>query len=148
MEEIKKYIQDRLKTNHFIAHMGLELADVGPGMAQLSLRIEEHHLQQNGFMHGGVTATLCDVAAGIAAYTMVPAGKNVVTADLKISYLNPSTAKEVKTVGKVIKGGNLLYFCEAEVFDQLETGEKLVATATAIMIAVDTPISDAILKQD
>jgi uncharacterized protein (TIGR00369 family) len=142
MEELRKYIESRLKTNHFISHMGLVLNSIDKGNAEVGLRVEEHHLQQNGFMHGGVTATLADVATGIAAYTCVPLGKNVVTADLKISYLNPSTSQTVRAAGKVVKGGNLLFFCEAQIFDCFPDGDKLIATATALMVAVDIPLKD------
>ena len=92
--ELKAYLDERLKNNHFIHHMGLVLDEVDSGEARMSITVESHHLQQNGFMHGGVTATLLDVVTGIAAYTAVPKEKNVVTADLKVSYLNPSTSKK------------------------------------------------------
>ncbi len=141
MSELFDYIKPRLETNYFIAHMGIQLNAVSEGNASISVDVEKHHLQQNGFTHGGVIATLCDVATGIAAYTNTPKGKNVVTADLKISYLNPSVAKTVKAVGKVRKAGNLLFFCDAEVWDILPEGEKLVAMATAIMVAVDIPLA-------
>jgi uncharacterized protein (TIGR00369 family) len=141
MDRLKEYINSRLKTNHFISHMGIEMVHVEKGRADLQIKVKQHHLQQNGFTHGGVTATLCDVATGIAAYTQVPEGKNVVTADLKISYMNPGTAPIVEAIGRVKKAGNLLYFCEAEVFDVDGLERKLIATATAIMVAVDIPLS-------
>jgi uncharacterized protein (TIGR00369 family) len=141
MDKLHHYIASRLETNYFISHMGLTLSKVAPMEADIDVEVQKHHLQQNGFTHGGVIATLCDVATGIAAYTAAPEGKNVVTADLKISYLNPSTAPLVRAKGRVKKAGKLLFFCEAEVFDILEDGEKLVATATAIMVAVDIPLS-------
>ncbi|MCL9980178.1 MAG: PaaI family thioesterase [Bacteroidia bacterium] len=140
-ESMKSFLTERLKNNHFIAHMGLILEDVDDGYAEMSLDIETHHLQQNGFMHGGVTATLCDVVTGIAAYTTVNEEKNVVTADLKVSYLNPSTCSKVLGVGRVVKAGKFLIFCEAQVFDLLEDGSKvLVATCTSIMASVDIPV--------
>lgn len=139
-KEIKSFLDERLKTNHFIQHMGLVLEDVDVGTAEMSINVEEHHLQQNGFMHGGVTATLCDVTTGIAAYTTLKKGKNVVTADLKVSYLNPSTSEKVKAVGKVRKAGNFLIYCDCDVFDVMKDGELiLIATATAIMASVDIP---------
>jgi len=139
-KEIKSFLDERLKTNHFIQHMGLVLEDVDTGTAEMSINVEEHHLQQNGFLHGGVTATLCDVTTGIAAYTTVKKEKNVVTADLKVSYLNPSTSKTVKAVGKVRKAGNFLSYCDCDVFDVMNDGELiLIATATAIMASVDIP---------
>ena len=138
---MKAYLQERLKNNHFIKHLGLELIDVNQGEATLGLEIQQHHLQQNGFTHGGVTATLCDVATGIAAYTAVPEGKNVVTVDLKISYVNPSVARHIIAIGRVVKSGNFLVFCEGEVMDVLDDGShKLVATCTSIMAAVDIPV--------
>lgn len=139
-KEIKSFLDERLKTNHFIQHMGLVLEDVDVGTAEMSIAVEEHHLQQNGFLHGGVTATLCDVTTGIAAYTTVSKDKNVVTADLKVSYLNPSISKRVKAVGKVRKAGNFLIYCDCDVFDVHSNGEQvLIATATAIMASVDIP---------
>jgi uncharacterized protein (TIGR00369 family) len=141
MTNYKEYLQERLKNNHFINHMGLVLEEVTKGEAILSLSVKLHHLQQNGFTHGGVTATLCDVATGIAAYTAVAEGKNVVTVDLKISYINPSVSKNVIAVGRVVKSGNFLVFCEGDVWDLLEDGsKKQVATCTSIMAAVDIPV--------
>lgn len=140
-ESMKSFLNERLKSNYFIAHMGLILEDVDSGYAEMSLDIETHHLQQNGFMHGGVTATLCDVVTGIAAYTTVNEEKNVVTADLKVSYLNPSTSSKVLGVGRVVKAGKFLIFCEGQVFDVLKDGSKvLVATCTSIMASVDIPV--------
>jgi uncharacterized protein (TIGR00369 family) len=140
-QELKEYLEERLQNNHFIHYMGLVLEEVDTGMASMSITIETQHLQQNGFMHGGVTATLCDVTTGIAAYTTVPKEKNVVTADLKISYLNPSTSKKVFATARVKKAGKFLIFCEAEVFDDRGEDEPLlVATCTAIMAAVDIPV--------
>lgn len=140
-ESMKSFLTERLKNNYFIAHMGLILEDVDDGYAEMSLDIETHHLQQNGFMHGGVTATLCDVVTGIAAYTTVNEDKNVVTADLKVSYLNPSTSSKVLGVGRVVKAGKFLVFCEGQVFDLREDGSKvLVATCTSIMASVDIPV--------
>jgi uncharacterized protein (TIGR00369 family) len=121
--------------------MGLILQDVKQGEATMALSVQQHHLQQNGFTHGGVTATLCDVATGIAAYTVVAEGKNVVTVDLKISYVNPSVSPNLIAVGRVVKSGNFLVFCEGEVMDLQEDGShKLVATCTSIMAAVDIPV--------
>lgn len=141
MESLKAYIAERLDKNHFIRHMGISLVSLEKGLAELGLGIQEYHLQQNGFTHGGVTATLCDVATGIAAYTVAAEGKNVVTVDLKISYLNPSVSKQVKAVGKVVKSGNFLIFCEGMIYDIMPDGtERPVASCTSIMAAVDIPL--------
>ncbi|MGC6413991.1 MAG: PaaI family thioesterase [Bacteroidia bacterium] len=136
-----EFFKDRLKNNHFINHMGLVLEMVESGEAHMTLEVGSHHLQQNGFLHGGVTATICDVVTGIAAYTAVDESKNVVTADLKVSYLNPSTSNFIRAKGRIKKAGKFLIYCDGEVFDVFEDGtEKLIASCTSIMAAVDIPV--------
>ncbi|MSP57839.1 MAG: thioesterase [Flavobacteriales bacterium] len=137
-QELKAYMDIRLKANQFINYIGLELVDIDKNCATMQLKIQEHHMQHTGFTHGGVLATLCDVCTGIAAYTVVDTEKNVLTVDLKVSFVNPSTAPMVKATGQVIKAGQNLIFCEAEVWDVFANGdEKLVATCVSIMAAVD-----------
>ena len=139
-QELFSYMQPRLKENQFIQFIGLQLDDIDAGFAEMHIDIENHHMQHTGFTHGGVTATICDVVTGISAYTTAPKGLNVVTVDLKVSYVNPSTAPRVKAIGKVKKSGKSLIFCEGEVYDVFANGdEKLVATCVSIMAAVDIP---------
>jgi len=142
MKITKEFLQERLKNNHFINHLGMNLDEIDDGSAEMSLTVEQHHLQQNGFLHGGVTASILDVVTGIAAYTQVSdTSKNVVTADLKVSYLNPCVSKKIVAKGRVRKGGRFLLFCEGELYDTLEDGNlKLVATCTSIMVSVDIPV--------
>ncbi len=133
-------IKERLKNNHFIEHIGLYAEEIEEGMCCLYVNVESHHQQHHGFLHGGVTATLCDVATGIAAYTMVPDDKNVVTADLNVSYLHPSVAGKVKAVGTVVKSGKFLIYCDCKIYDLLPSGkEKLIGTGRSIMASIDTP---------
>ncbi len=141
IDDLKAYMNSRLQENHFVHHLGMELGNLNEGFAEVWLNVEERHLQHTGFLHGGVTASLLDVSTGIAAYTQAPEGKNVVTAELKISYLNPSVGARVKAIGRVRKAGNTLLFCEGELYDVQPDGEdRLVATATSLMIAVDIPL--------
>ena len=143
-QELKAYMDTRLRENQFIQFIGLQLTNIDKHLAEMELELLDHHMQHTGFTHGGVTATLCDVTTGIAAYTAVYNGtassKNVVTVDLKVCYVNPSTAPKIRAVGKVTKAGQNLIFCEGQVFDVFANGdEKLVATCVSIMAAVDIP---------
>ena len=143
-QDLYNYMQPRLKENSFIQFIGLELDDIDKGFAQMHINIQPHHMQHTGFTHGGVTATICDVVTGISAYTVAHQGLNVVTVDLKVSYVNPSTAPMQKAVGRVKKGGKTLIFCEGEVYDVFPNGdEKLVATCVSIMAAIDVPLVPA-----
>lgn len=148
-QELMSYMAARLKENQFIQYIGLKLTDIDMHYAAMELDIQPHHMQHTGFTHGGVTATICDVTTGIAAYTAIFHGgnqaKNVVTVDLKVSYVNPSVSSKIRSTGKVTKAGQNLMFCEGQVFDVFEDGsEKLVATAVSIMAVIDVPLKSTV----
>ena len=45
---------------HFMHYLGAELGKVAPGHCALHLKARPELAQQNGFLHGGVVATLVD----------------------------------------------------------------------------------------
>ena len=55
----------------------------------LGLRIEQRHLNSRGTCHGGLAATLADIALGYACVAAQEEGqgKNFVTIDLSVEYL-------------------------------------------------------------
>ncbi len=116
--------------------LDMELVEVEEGKTTALLNVERKHQQQNGFLHGGVIATLADVAMGFAAFSLVPEDHHVVTGEIKISYLSPSTSKKVFSKGWVIKPGKKLHFCEAEIWEEREEGLKLIAKASSSMAVI------------
>lgn len=53
----------------------------------LGLLVDGHHLNRAGRVHGGLLATLADIAVSRAAWDHVPDGATIATADLHIAYL-------------------------------------------------------------
>ena len=68
-----------------------------------------HYYQRDG----GVLAALADTIAGFAAYTMTPLEKDVLTAELKMSFLRAAWGNELIAKGTVIKAGRNIHFCPA-----------------------------------
>lgn len=122
-------IRRKLERQHFMHLIGADLTRIEPGRVEATLVLGQQHLQQRGFAHGGLVATMADLAAGFAALTLVPEGVGVVTSDLKVSYLNPGIGTRMKAIGWVLKAGRRLHFCEAEVW----CDEVLIAKASATM---------------
>ena len=60
----------------------------------LGLRIEQRHLNSRGTCHGGLLATLADIALGYACVAAVEegGGKNFVTIDLSVEYMASTRA--------------------------------------------------------
>jgi uncharacterized protein (TIGR00369 family) len=127
-------ILEKLKSQTFLNYIGFTFTNIAEGNIEGELILEDYHKQPLGILHGGVTATLADTVAGYAAITLVPQEFNVVTAELKISYLNPGLGPIIRARGWVLKQGKNLNFCEAEVFSINAAGEQLlIAKASAIM---------------
>jgi uncharacterized protein (TIGR00369 family) len=122
-------VRRKLERQNFMHLIGADLTRIEPGRIEATLALGEQHQQQRGFAHGGLVATMADLAAGFAAITLVPDGVGVVTAELKVSYLNPGVGTQLKAIGWVLKAGRRLHFCEAEVW----CDDVLIAKATATM---------------
>lgn len=132
-EPLETRIRRKLLRQNFMHLIGADLTRIEPGRVEAELQLQEQHQQHRGFAHGGLIATMADVAAGFAAVTLVPEGVGVVTAEIKVSYLHPGVGQTLRAVGWVLKPGRRLHFCEAEVW----CDEKLVAKATATMAVVE-----------
>lgn len=59
----------------FIRDLGIELVRVAPGICETAMPVTPRLLQQDGFVHAGVTTTLADHTAGGAAGSLVGEGR-------------------------------------------------------------------------
>lgn len=131
-ERIQSYINDQ----HFMHHIGFKIKNIEEGKVQGDLDLKKIHKQQKNFAHGGLIATLADIVCGFAAYTVVDPLHHVVTAELKVSYLNPGIGERIQALGWVLKSGKKLNFCEAEIYVESNNSKLLIAKASATMATV------------
>ena len=131
--QLEARIRERLTRQGFMHLIGADLTRIEPGRVEAALPLGPQHQQQMGYAHGGLVATLADLAAGFASVALVQAP--VVTVELKVSYLNPGIGSQLRAVGWVLKAGRRLHFCEAEVW----CDDVLIAKATATMAVVEAP---------
>lgn len=137
----EKRVRKFLEQQEFMHLIGFDLQVIAEGRTEGWLKLEQKHKQQRGFAHGGLIATLADITAGFAAYTLVPEDHHVVTAELKVSYFLPAVGQQLHVIGWVLKQGKKINFCEAEVWDIVEqegkgSQRRLVAKATTSMATV------------
>lgn len=137
----EKRVRKFLEQQEFMHLIGFDLQVIAEGRTEGWLKLEQKHKQQRGFAHGGLIATLADITAGFAAYTLVPEDHHVVTAEIKVSYFLPAVGQQLHVIGWVLKQGKKINFCEAEVWDIVEQEGKgpqrrLVAKATTSMATV------------
>ncbi len=138
----RDYVQLKVSRNRFMKELGFELTEITEGQVKGALTITEMHEQQNGFVHGGVISSLCDMACGFAAYSMVPDGVQVFTVELKVSYLRPGIGEKILARGWVLKPGKRFHFCESELYVVKDGVETLIAKASSTMGVVDNKVND------
>jgi uncharacterized protein (TIGR00369 family) len=127
-------IRESFNRQGFMRTLGAELESVEPGVVTITCRFEERFTQQHGVFHGGVVASLVDVACGYAALSMMAEDREVLTVEFKIHFLKPAKTDRVIAVGQVVQSGRTLTVCEGSVFDSTRT--RLLAKMTATMMAV------------
>ena len=62
----RETILRHLERQEFMKHIGCRLTVIEPGYVEAVIDLDIIHQQQIGLVHGGVTATIADVAAGFA----------------------------------------------------------------------------------
>ncbi len=117
----------------FVARLGIRLVAVDPGTCETELDVEPWHLQQNGFIHAGIQATMADHTAGGAAATLAEPGQAVLTVEFKINFLRAAKGKRLACRSEVLKPGAQLMVVESEVHCADAGTSKLVSKTTASM---------------
>lgn len=120
----------------FIADLGIEPISASDGTCVTQLDLLPRHLQQDGFVHAGVQATMADHTAGAAAATVAQPGYIVLTTEFKIHLLRPARGQQLECVAKVLKPGRMLTVVESEVYCHSGSRRVLVSKAIATIANV------------
>ncbi|RJP76261.1 MAG: PaaI family thioesterase [Desulfobacteraceae bacterium] len=135
----KDYVQG------FSAYCGIQVLRIGDGIFESILEIQPSHLQQDGFVHAGVIATMADHTAGYAAFTIAPPDHRILTIEFKINYFKPATGESIVCRSKVINRGKKIIVAESEIFSRYDHQEKLVSKATVTLMSLRL---DRVKKKD
>ncbi len=123
----------------FIRALGVELVEFAPGVCHTALPLRADHLQQDGFVHAGVQATLADHTAGSAAATLMPPGAVVLTAEFKVNFLRAAAGERLVCRARVLRPGAALTVAESDVFAVADGVEKLTARALVTLALTAGP---------
>jgi uncharacterized protein (TIGR00369 family) len=108
--------------------IGLGSQTAEDGRARLELEAESAHLNEAGTVHGGLLATLVDMAMGEAIRSSVDEGDVPATSQLTVTYLRPGKPGLLEVTAAVRKQGEDLTVCEAEVEQDGKTLVHALAT--------------------
>jgi uncharacterized protein (TIGR00369 family) len=114
---------------NFVRDLGMRLTLVEDDYCETVLIPAERHRQQHGLIHAGVLATMADHTSGCAARGALGPDSDVISVEFKINFLRPAIADRLRCRGRVLRAGKMLVVCEAEVFAEKNSEEKLVSKA-------------------
>jgi uncharacterized protein (TIGR00369 family) len=130
MDELRRSrVREIFDSANFVLDLGIQLARIEDEYCETALIPAERHRQQHGLIHAGVLATMADHTSGCAARSVVEEDQDVVTVEFKINFLRPAIADRLRCRGRVLRAGKTLVICEAEVFGEKDSKEKLVSKA-------------------
>lgn len=117
----------------FWEHLGIEIAEIGPGYARVVMNTHEKLTNPYGYTHGGVLSTLADSAAAVAlVHGLDMEDKRLMTIELKISYLNPVTSGVIEAKAKALREGRIVPV-DVDIYNE----NVLVAKSIATYIILD-----------
>ena len=116
--------------------LGISLVRLEPGEVDLAMAYAPQFAQQNGFVHAGIITAGLDNACGIAAFTLMPAGSDILTVEFKTNLLAPAQGERFVFRAVVIKPGRTLTVCEARAYAERGDAESLVVTMTGTLMVL------------
>lgn len=122
-------LEARLRRPPFNAWLGLELLDWDDHGVTLGLaaRPDLHGHPTVNSLHGGILATLIDVAASFAV--IVRTGESLFTVDMRVDYHRPATAPAYRVRADIVRIGRTLATADARV---LTTDGTLIASGRGV----------------
>ena len=126
--------------------LGISIARLEPGEVELSMPYSPGFTQQNGFVHAGIITAGLDSACGIAAFTLMSAGFDILTVEFKTNLLAPARGERFCFRATVVKPGRTLTVSEARAYAEQDGAETLIATMTGTLMAL--PRREAVPPQE
>ena len=130
VEEIK----ESFTTQTIMGLIGAELTRVEPGVIEITLPYRADLAQQHGYIHAGIITTIADSACGYAAYTLMPAGSDVLAVEFKVNLLRPAKGETFVARAEVIKSGRTLSVVRADVDARTGEQRELIAIMQGTMM--------------
>ena len=113
----------------FREHVALQVEPGEEGVGLVHLDVGDDHLNPHGTVHGGVLATMLDVAMGTAVASA--GGDSPVTVSLTVTYLEPGRPGRLTASARVRKRGKRLLVVEGPVEQEGDVAADALAAFSA-----------------
>ena len=116
------FIRQFLPTSPYVGHLGMQLTDIQPGTATLTLPFTDELVTIGTVVHGGAIASLIDTTAMVATWSnaKIPAKVRGSTVSLTVTYLAPAQQEDLRATARVLRRGRNLVYLDVEVYGATE----------------------------
>jgi uncharacterized protein (TIGR00369 family) len=132
-----KAVRDSFARQGLMATLGARIVAIDPGYCVIEMGYTPAVAQQQGFFHGGAIGAIADNAAGYAAYSLMPAGAEILTVEYKINLIRPALPPTLRAEGRVLRAGKTLTVCRADVFHSTPGGPEACALLQSTLMRVE-----------
>ena len=111
------FIRQFYPNSPYVAHLGMQLTGIQPGMATLTLPFTDSLVTTGTIVHGGAIASLIDTAAMVAAWSdaeVTPKTRGT-TVSLSVAYLSAAQQEDIQATARVLRRGRSLIYLDVEV---------------------------------
>jgi uncharacterized protein (TIGR00369 family) len=119
-------VREVLGKIHFAGFLGVRLSSLHRDGLTLECSVRKNLLNSAAVLHGGVTATLADAAAGVALHFLLGSHWPITTVEMKINYFRPVSSGRIFARAHMLRIGATI--CVARV-DISNEQRKLIGTA-------------------
>jgi len=129
-DELPKSFLDNptLYEGTYLEFLGFRLTTLKKGFAHLEMPVRNEHRNTVGYLHGGVIASLLDIAGAVCGSYGISDDFVSVTINLNCNFMSPHRADVVIAEAELVRETNSLFFAQAKLFDP--ENNRLCATAT------------------
>jgi uncharacterized protein (TIGR00369 family) len=137
--DVESLVRGAIASQPFLRTIGARLRRAARGEVEIEMEPAPPLMQQHGYVHAGVVTTIADSACGIAAFTLMPAGANVLSVEFKVNLLAPARGALLVARGRVVRAGRTLTVAQGDVFALDGDAEVHVASMLSTMMNVGAP---------
>ena len=102
----------------FPGHIGIEIESVSDGAVRGRMKLADHHLAPNGYLHAAAVVGLADTACGYGCILSLPEGATgFTTIELKVNFLRTAREGTLACEARLVHGGRTTQIWDATVSD-------------------------------
>ena len=136
IKKISERVTRSFESQSMMKTLGARIHKIEKGKVVIEAPLLPSTLQQQGYVHAGLTFSIGDSAAGYSALTLLPEDQEVMTAEIKINLLAPADGDLMRAEGRVVKHGKKLVVVTSEIHALKDGKKELIAIMQGTMIPV------------